>query len=246
MGESGGTFRGSTSVDFASDVSAAVSYLKSRAEVDEKKIGLIGHSEGGLIAPMVASSNTDVSFIVLLAGPGVNGVEIMATQNVLVNRQSGMAEDKNAKIDAINRQIYQAVLQSPPNEIVAKDLLAEKYFILGQADSPNIAVEYTQLTSQWFQFFLAAEPKKYLSKVQIPVLAMNGDKDTQVAAELNLSAIESILNESNNKRFTIELIPNLNHLFQTAKTGSVNEYASNEETFSPVALKIMGDWISGL
>jgi len=245
VGKSGGKFKGATSEDFATDVASAVAYLKNRSEVDTHKIGLIGHSEGGFIAPMVASENPDVAYIVLLAGTGVTGAEILAKQNELMSRQGGMSEDLIGKIDKINRSVYALILDNGRSTKAVKELLAKKYNLLGQSDSKKyIALEYQQLSSPWFQFFLKTDPKQFLSQVKIPVLALNGTNDLQVDAEQNLSAIESILKSSGNTRFIVKRLTNLNHLFQTSKTGAVSEYALNEETFSPIALKLIVDWLN--
>ena len=251
-----GNFATATSNDFATDVEAAVAYLKTRKEVNKGKIGLMGHSEGGLIAPMVAVRNKDVNFIVLMAGPGIRGSEIMLRQQALIGRANGVKEeDLQASID-LNTAVFKMV-----DEIADTDTLRVKISNYLREQSKTVAalatndakkteelidVQVAQLLSPWMLNFIRYNPVPALEKVKCPVLAINGSKDLQVPSEVNLKAIETALNKAKNKNFVIKELAGLNHLFQECKTGSPNEYAGIEQTISPSALEVISQWIGGL
>lgn len=240
--KSGGVFATATTADFATDTEAAVAYLKTRPEVDTHKIGLIGHSEGGVIAPMVAARNKDVAFIVMMAGSGVPGDQIIVAQVVAGDEAAGMGHDQAIQAGQIEHKILDLVEQEK-DETALNQKLRD---ILGPAlPAAQFDIVYKQLTSPWYRYFLAYDPAPALRKVSCPVLAINGSKDTQVPSQQNLPAIRKALEEGGNKHFEAVELPGLNHLFQTAKTGAVSEYQQIEETISPVALEKMGSWILG-
>jgi len=253
IGKSKGNFAASTTEDFATDAFAAVEYLKTRKEVDPKKIGVAGHSEGGLIAPIVAVNSSDVSFIVLLAGPGLPGKDILLLQGRLISKASGEKDETIDKAMTLNEKMYDVILSEQDNaaaEIKIKALYEEFYNSLSaeekkEADGGKKMFEQgiKQLTTPWFKFFMKYDPRPTLENVAVPVLALNGEKDLQVPPKENLAEIEKALKAGGNKNFKIVELLNLNHLFQTAKTGSPTEYGTIEETFSPDALKIIKDWI---
>jgi uncharacterized protein len=253
FGKSTGNFSTATTEDFATDAAAAVQYLKTRKEVDQKHIGIIGHSEGGEIAPMVAANSSDVSFIVLLAAPGVIGKDLLMRQTELILKITVGKEEEIKKSLEQNRMVYDIII-STPDSLTAYKQLEEMYNkeIAGlskdELKMPQYSKEYFNKTaktilSPWFRFFLKYDPKPALQNITIPVLALNGEKDLQVDPEQNLTAIDDILKSNGNKNYKVIKLPGLNHLFQTSKTGSVSEYGSIKETFSPDALKIIGDWI---
>lgn len=234
-----------TSFDNSLDVLASINYLKKRTEIDKSKIGLIGHSEGGMIAPMIASQSKDVAFIVLLAGVGLPGDILHRKQVEDVLRLSKTNEPDIQKALALNDQLY-AVIKAEKSTVAIDGKLAEVL----KSNVPVSGIDMSQvvknLAQPWFRYFINFKPAPYLQKVKCPVLALNGNKDVQVASAENLAAIEKHLKAGGNKKVTIKELQGLNHLFQTAETGSMNEYAKIEETISPVALKIIGDWISGV
>lgn len=238
IGKSTGDFRTATSEDFANDADAAVAYLKTRPEIDPKKIGLLGHSEGGLIAPMVAAKDHSVAFIVLMAGPGLRGDEILVAQRRLIAEAMGASADQLASGDALQRKIIDAARQ-PGSDEEAK---ARVRVILAEAEpqTPASAVDAqaAAVTSPWFRFFLTYDPVPVLKQVRCPVLALNGAKDLQVPPKEDLAAIKQALPNAT----TVEL-PGLNHLFQTAKTGAPTEYGDIEETIAPAALETITTWI---
>lgn len=254
FGKSTGNFSSATSANFVTDVLSAVEYLKSRKEIDHNKIGIIGHSEGGMIAPMAASSSDEVAFIVLLAGPGMKGSDLLALQTELILRANGESEEEIEKSIKTNKAAYKIVVEQPDSALAFKEL--EKLFdelLATLTEEEKNKPEYSRsnfqqmartILSPWFRFFLKFDPKEYLENIRIPVLALNGEKDLQVPPKENLSRIEESLKIAGNKNYKIFELPGLNHLFQHCKTGSPREYGEIEETFSVEALKIISDWIT--
>jgi hypothetical protein len=253
VGESTGDFSQATSEDFASDVLSGIEYFKARKEINPKQIGLIGHSEGGLIAPMVAVESQDVAFIILMAGTGLTGEEILYLQGALISRAMGVSEEDIGKNHQFNEKIFSLIIEEKDEKNIEEKL--RQMFMTDWAElseeekkaigDPEVFlnVQLQSLLSPWFKFFLTYDPKPTLNKVKCPVLAINGEKDLQVPPKENLFAIEQALAAGGNKNFTVKELPGLNHLFQTAQTGLPVEYAKIEETISPVALKIISDWI---
>jgi len=240
VGKSTGIFASATTADFSTDVEAGVAYLKTRAEVDQHKIGLVGHSEGGVIAPMVAARDKDVDFIVMMAGTGVPGDQVLVAQGEAIQLANGKSKDDAAKDAAKEKEIL-ALVESGKDLAVLEKELKEK--MAGDLPEAQLGMQLHQLTSPWFRYFLTYDPATALRKVTCPVLAINGSLDKQVLPDQNLPAIRKALEEAGNKHFEIDELPGLNHLFQNAKTGSPAEYAEIEETISPVALDKMATWI---
>lgn len=247
--DSGGSFATATSADFATDVEAALAYLKTRKEVDKKHLGLMGHSEGGMIAPMVAARSQDVAFMVLLAGPGIPGDSILLLQQELIGRAMGTSEEELAAARAINRSIYRLIretkdvsaLEKQVKEYVIDELRALPDSLKGGMSDEQIAEQQVKsITTPWFRYFLSYDPVPALEKTSCPVLALNGSKDLQVTSKENLSAIEASLKKGGNVRVTMVEMEGLNHLFQQCSTGSPDEYAQIEQTFSPEALEVIG------
>ena len=253
VGRSTGNVATSTSEDFASDVLAGIAFLKSRDDVDPKRIGLIGHSEGGLIAPMVASRSTDVAFISMLAGTGLPGDQIMYLQGRLIGKALGADEKELAKQREIQQRLFDIIKTESDTEKAHKCLLETTKKMLSDLPEDErkqakdmealLDSQVKGLDSPWFRFFLTFDPRPTLAKVRCPVLALNGEKDLQVPAKENLQEIRNALERGGNTRVTVKELPSLNHLFQTCKTGAVSEYGEIEETFAPVALQSISDWI---
>ncbi|MEO9954330.1 alpha/beta fold hydrolase [Nonlabens sp.] len=253
VAQSEGTQKGATSEDFATDVEAAISYLKSRHDINDKKIGLIGHSEGGLIAPMVIADNKkDVAFFVSLAGPGVDGYHVLLPQ---IERSIKFQGVKGDTLDFETNLMDAMFLKIIDSEKLSSQLLEKKLITVMKemvANAPDISkAKYTdevisglsrQFSDDWMRFFLSYDPESNLKKVKCPVLALNGSLDYQVIPEINLSGIEKAL--SKNKDVTIKKITGLNHLFQNAQTGSAGEYGQIEETFDPRTLNLISSWIN--
>jgi pimeloyl-ACP methyl ester carboxylesterase len=253
VGGSTGNLDESTSADLAEDVLAGIEFLKARKEIDAKRIGLIGHSEGGLIAPLAASQSKDVAFIVMLAGTAHPGDEILIEQNKLIMAAAGASKAAIARQVKFLSLALPIIKQEEDPKKIEQRVFAEFAAWKAKADEDEKkAVEQMEagvkkglkgLTTKWFRFFLSYDPVPALRKVTCPVLALNGEKDLQVPCKMNLETIAKTLKESGHKDFTVKEFPNLNHLFQTCKTGGVNEYASIEETMAPVVLETMAEWI---
>ncbi len=256
VGQSGGDREVATSEDFSTDVIAAVEFLKTRDEIDWERIGLIGHSEGGIIAPMVAARYPGIAFIVMMAGSGVTGEEILYQQAELLMRAGGDDEEVIAGNRVIQEAVFAVVKSSVSEEelpAVVKVAMADalnrlsgkaKELLSARLTDEVIEQQAAAVTSTWFRFFVLHDPVPTLTKVAVPVLAINGEKDLQVPAEANLAAIEAALAAGANPDYTVKELPGLNHLFQTAGTGSAADYAQIEETIAPAALKLVGDWIA--
>jgi uncharacterized protein len=239
-GKSTGVFATGTTADFATDTEAAVAYLKTRPEVDGRKIGLIGHSEGGIIAPMIAARNNDVAFLVMMAGTGVPGDQVLVAQGEAIEIASGKPKEEAAK-DAANQREMVNLVETDKDQPDLEKKLRER--MSRQVPEAQIGMQIAQLTSPWFRYFLTYDPATALRKVTCPVLVLIGSLDKQVLPDQNLPAIRKALVEAGNKHFEIDELQGLNHLFQTAKTGSLLEYAQIEETMSPVALEKIAGWI---
>ena len=252
-GKSAGTFGTATSEDFATDVEAAIAFLKTRKEITPDKIGLVGHSEGGLIAPLVASRSKDTGFIVMLAGPGIRGSELLSEQAALIGKSMGMNDELLRATRTVNETIFDLVLRITDPDSLRSQLhtylsqaIKDYPQILGLSGMPAesfLATQVNQLASPWMTWFIRYDPAPALEKVACPVLALFGEKDLQVPPVSNLPAVEAALRKGGNKNFSVRALPNLNHLFQEASTGSPSEYATIEQTISPVALNEISEWI---
>lgn len=240
VGKSTGEFSAATTADFATDTEAGIAYLKTRSEINSRMIGLVGHSEGGIIAPMVAARNADVAFIVMLAGSGVPGDEIIVAQTELLAESMGQSHEEAIKAGAREREVLNLVKQHGDDALLQKQLRDE---LAGEVSDAQIGAAIKQLNSPWLRYFISYDPATALRKVTCPVLALNGAKDMQVPPSQNLPAIRNALEAAGNKNFEVDELPGLNHLFQTAKTGAPSEYPQIEETMSPVALEEISSWI---
>jgi hypothetical protein len=255
VGNSQGNYSAATSADLATDAEAAFNFLKNYPKIDNKEIGLIGHSEGGLIAPIIASANPGIAFIVSLAGPGVTGQQIIIRQSQDISRLSGEKESTIRETTELNKKLYTVLRKEKDNKKAEIKILAlyrehvEKKKLSGEDTEKAVnqlkmsfgANQYT-----WFRYFITTDPSTFWKNVECPVLALNGEKDLQVEALENLPAIEKALKSGGNKKVKILKLPGLNHIFQHCKTGLPSEYSSIEETFSPEVLKIIDDWILAL
>ncbi len=252
----GGSAPGSpnaTSENYAEDVLAGVAFLKGRKEINPRQIGLIGHSEGGMIAPIAAVRSKDVAFIVMMAGMGQTGTDVILMQGDLLQKASGSGPEMITQVRKAFEQIF-AILKAEKDNVAAEKKIREA--VVSQmatmteaqkkAFAPVLGTINAQMkmyVSDWFRYFLLFDPGPTLAKVRIPVLAIVGEKDLQVPPQENLVLIEAALKKGGNKNYTILLMPGVNHLFQTAKTGSPSEYGVIEETVSPTALQTISDWI---
>ncbi len=247
VAQSSGDYKSATSAEFISDAAASVRYLMSRADVDHKHIGLLGHSEGGLIAPAVAAHDPQVSFIILLAGPAIPGDKLLAEQIYLIEKAAGVPAERAVIGREVNEELFKAIAESK-SESEAKskaamifDKAIEEHKIFGNPEQVK-AVGVSGLTTPWMRYFLSYDPVPALRQLRVPVLALNGSLDLQVPAKSNLAAMRLALSE--NKEVTIKELDHLNHLFQSARTGAPAEYAQIEETINPGVLYVIGEWVS--
>ncbi len=258
VGKSTGNFSSATTADFADDVEAGIEFLKSNINIDTLRMGLIGHSEGGMIAPIVASRRKDINFIVLLAGPGLPIVQLMAEQAEAIAKSSGStaAFAKSEKelyvlgATEINKHLDSSTtfhnMNTALNAWIAKQpatIISGLHLTSRPERESFLHSQLGTLQSPWFKYFLSFDPTTYLVQLRCSVLALNGSKDIQVIASSNLAGIKAALKKSHSKSYEVKELPGLNHLFQTCKSCTAREYGDLVETFSPTALQIMDDWL---
>lgn len=255
VGKSQGT-RGATTVELATDSLAAYEYLKTRPDVRKDKIGMIGHSEGGAIGPMCAAKVNDMAFLVLLAGPGRPGKDILMDQLEAFARAEGTPEEEIKKNLELNRQVLNILASAADAKEASQklhDLLAKEISSLSEKERKNPAYQKEAVEANlqamlqpaymaWVRF----DSRPYLEKVTMPVLALNGEKDLWVNPKRNLPEIEASLWKAGNQRYRIMELPGLNHMFQHAETGTMAEVKTIEETISPQVLDLIVDWIDGI
>lgn len=259
VGKTTGSMANATSADFAKDVRAGIAYLKTRNNVDTHKIGLVGHSEGGVIAPMVAAANKDIAFVVLWGAPMAGGLVINTEQNAAALQKAGISSDAVAAFKQLHTKAL-GLFSAATNTAMLNKQLQEVFTnwrqtqpqavltALAVTDSTIIGRRVNNLYDglynlSWMRFFITHNFVADLAKVDCPVLAINGELDTQVDAPTNLAIIESVLKKNNNKSYQVVPLKGLNHLLQTAVSGEVSEYANINETISPLALDTIGLWL---
>ncbi len=243
VGASTGDRSQATSEDYAKDALAGVDFLKERREINPHLIGLIGHSEGGIIAALAAAQSRDVAFVVMMASPGLPGREYLLQYEESIQRALGSSEKTMAANRVLQNRIL-ATLEKEENQTLTRTKLRQ---ILEELDPPvpehRLEATLKRFLSPWYRFLVRHDNGATVRKVKCPVLAIFGEKDIQVPPNGNLEAIEHALESGGNKNYRVEKLPSLNHLFQTAKTGVPSEYAEIEETLSPVALELIAGWI---
>lgn len=238
-----------TTADFATDVEAGVAFLKQDDRID--RIGLIGHSEGGLIAAIVTSRSNDVGFVVLMAGPGVPGAELLRKQNERIFDAAGIAGERKQNLLTLLDRLFTILTSEDMAEDKRRqgvdEIVRQQLEINGvppaKQDEAQVQALAEQALTPWMRYFLTFDPRPALEKIRVPVLALNGELDVQVDAEQNLTAIAAALEKGGNQDVTVHRLPEHNHLFQRARTGLMNEYGAIEETLSPKVLDLIRDWI---
>ena len=244
IGGSDGEVMNATSWDFSYDAEAAFDYLRGQKLIDASRVGILGHSEGGIINFMVAARRPEVAFLVSLAGPSVNGIEVLKAQGEAIYRAQGLPEEAIAFSSATNNQLYGIIEQSESRE-EADSLLRQ--LVKGWGYNEELTEQTVgQLASPWMYYFLKYAPTEAIVKTSCPVLLLNGSKDLQVLASQNLRAYEKIIAEHNKTNLTLRELPDLNHLFQHCETGSPNEYFEIEETISPEVLEMVVGFVNNL
>ncbi len=242
VGKSTGSPLTATSLDLAGDVEAGVEFLKKRPEIDAARIGLVGHSEGGIIAPMLASKRQDIAFVVMLAGPGLNGEKILYAQSALLMKAQGASDEDVAANRKIQEQMF-AVLKDSSLDSAA--VIAKLRSILsptGTAD-PSVDAQIASVNSPWMRYFIAYEPLPALEQMRCPVLALFGEKDLQVPAVENAKAMDEVVKKRGDGSFVTKIVPGVNHLFQKCSTGGIDEYAKIEQTMDEGALAMLVDYV---
>jgi pimeloyl-ACP methyl ester carboxylesterase len=259
VGKSSGDSTQAAFDDLSGDVLAGVEYLKGRKEIDVKHIGVIGHSEGGMVGPLAATRSSDVAFVVMLAGTGVSfeqAVDSHLSQAELMMREAGAPEEAIARNNALQKTIFRVLRAESDSKIAVEKMRAELDNMkasLPEAqrkalESPGAAAaanqQFASVTVPEMRSILLHDSGRTLHQLKAPVLALNGSRDMQVSAKLNLPAIAAALAEGGNSDFTLVELPGLNHLFQYCTKCTVAEYGELDQTFSPTALLIMGDWLA--
>ncbi len=254
VGGSTGDLDSVTTVDFAADAASALELLRARPEVADDRVGIIGHSEGGLVAPIAANRSEAVAFVVLLAGPGVSGGELLPVQTERLAVAMGGAPEVVAAQRTLVEEAVELLSGEAEEEAIRAALedVARRQLDLGGdaarealGDDPAVAIEQQidRLLTPWFRFFVLYDPRPALMALRVPVLALNGTLDLQVDVDQNLPAIEAALTAAGNPDWTARRMEGLNHLFQHTTTGSPLEYGRIEETLAPEVLELVGDWI---
>jgi len=258
IGESTGDFNSATSADFADDVQAGIAFLRQRKDVDLKKIGLLGHSEGAMIAQIVAAKRKDIDFLILMAGPGIKPVDLMTEQNVAIFKSMGISEKTRDAYRPLYKSMALGVVTAKDSVAAAKNTFAVlQAWIKGKDSSmlKELGLETTSrqktylknmndaLTGPWYKYFMTYDPAPNLKKINAKVLAINGDKDVQVLPQSNLGGIEAGLKNTKSV-YEIHTIKGVNHLFQKCNSCTVNEYGMLEETISPEVLELVGSWLA--
>lgn len=242
--QSTGDFDSATTLDFAGDALAGIEYLVNLPMVDKKHIGVIGHSEGGLIAPMLAVSTKLVSFIVMLAGPGLPGDELLLLQNRAIMLAAGQSPAQVEQANGINKDVYTIIIHE--KDLNTAGARVREYLERLKLPQGQLNAVLGQVLTPWYRTYLSYDPGPVLAKVTVPVLALNGGKDLQIPPMENLAALKKAFTEGGNTNVTLKVAEGLNHLFQHAVTGLMDEYGAIPETIAPEVLKLIGDWLAGI
>lgn len=256
VAQSTGDFSTASIPDFAADTEAAIRYLQSRPEIDSEQIGLLGHSEGGMIAAMLGADSEDVAFLVTLAGPGVSGLDVLLLQNRLIFEAEGAAPEEIERqlafveaiadpeilgdAEAIEALAYPHILwqleRLPPEQLAQLGDLE----LFAAENARQLAQDYS---AGWFQSFVEYDPADDWSRTTIPVLAIYGELDMQVDAEQNAPAVRAALEAADNEHFEVVRLGDANHLFQAAETGALTEYAILGAQFTPELMPLLISWL---
>jgi len=253
VGKSKGNSMQATLDDRAGDVETGVEFLKSRKDIDPRRVGLIGHSEGGIVGPLVASRSAGIAFLVLLAGTGVTGEQVLYKQAELIALAAGASPEAIGQQRSWQQTVFR-ILKTEPDAKAAVEKIRAAWTRMNaalpadqraqaEAAKPAIDAQIASMTSPEVRSILFHDPAETLRRVKVPVLALNGSGDLQVSAEQNLPPIAAALAAGGNEDFTVSALPGLNHLFQTCIVCIPTEYATISETMSPAVLEMVGDWI---
>lgn len=247
IGESTGNFAGTTTMEFSEDAQTAAHFLMDHEHIDPDRVGVMGHSEGGLAAPFIADRDDSIAFIVLLAGTGVPISEVLLDQTAELYRSGGNDEEYIENAMAARRALFEAIAADAEEDELIELMMAVNKAEYGIEDEGQLRISAERVlpafTNRWMRGIIALDPREPLGRIKIPILALNGTRDFQVSARLNLDAIRGALESGGNTRYTIVELAGLNHLFQHSTTGMLDEYSTIEETFAPEAMAIIESWI---
>ncbi|MFO7617935.1 MAG: alpha/beta hydrolase [Bacteroidales bacterium] len=255
VGGSTGDLAAMTTETNADDALAVLRKIRSHPKIDPNRTGLLGHSEGGLIAPMLASKTDEVAFIILLGGPGVPGYQVLIDQARLILLLGGMEESEVERTLETNLKIYEVLVDETDNQKAYEKIKAviDRYLTEQNLEDEKKEKLMNEVLAglpasayNWLRYFIITDPADFLVRVKVPVLAIFGEKDLQVSPELNAGPMEEALKKAGNQHYTIKVMPGLNHLMQTCTTGLPAEYGEIEETMSPVVLKMIAEWVLGI
>jgi pimeloyl-ACP methyl ester carboxylesterase len=254
-GQSKGDFASATSVELATDAESAIDFMRNNPKIKKDKISIAGHSEGAMIAVILAARRKDIHSIALLAGPGIQGSELLLLQQYLINKANGVPDKTNKAIQRFNGKIYKIVVNqssiTDSKPIIEKEIRkalknTKDEDLPGNSSKEQLIQEsLNTICNPWMFYFIKYNPKSDLEKVTCHVLALNGSKDLQVPPKENLGAMQKYIPKSSKNLFFKEL-PNLNHLFQECETGNPQEYGAIEQTIQPEVLKILGNWLKSI
>lgn len=263
VGQSTGDFVKSTTNDFAEDAVAVWQYARAVPGIDRSRVGLLGHSEGGIIGPMVAAWQREVAFMVLLAPPGLSGGQVLSSQIDRIAELQGVPEAQRAVARSLQLDLQRIALKYDDNDEAAlsevRKAVVERWEGLNQFSAnaaggfddlamkkrviDQISAQFRGLQSAWMRHFLAYDPSSNWVLFDSPVLAIWGERDTQVLPEINREKLEEIAMHNTSLQSDFVVMPGLNHLLQSCNTGLPDEYDSNAEAISPLALEVIGNWL---
>jgi uncharacterized protein len=242
VGKSTGRLADATMDDLAADALAGIRFLRARKEIDPKRLGILGHSEGAVVGPLAATKSGEVRLLVLLAPPAVPGKEILYAQGEAIARASGVPPEGIERNRVMQTRIVETIIGASGADEARRELeavIAE----VPEAQRASARAQIASFTSPNLKSFLAVDPQALLRKLRVPVLALFGEKDLQVLPSQNAGRLEAALRAAGNSDYRVRILPGLNHLFQPAKTGAPSEYAKIDETFSPAALDAIAEWL---
>ncbi len=242
VGKSTGRLADATMDDLAADALAGIRFLRARREIDPKRLGILGHSEGAVVGPLAATKSGEVRLLVLLAPPAVPGKEILYAQGEAIARASGVPPEGIERNRVMQTRIVETIIGASGADEARRELeavIAE----VPEAQRASARAQIASFTSPNLKSFLAVDPQALLRKLRVPVLALFGEKDLQVLPSQNAGRLEAALRAAGNSDYRVRILPGLNHLFQPAKTGAPSEYAKIDETFSPAALDAIAEWL---
>jgi pimeloyl-ACP methyl ester carboxylesterase len=248
VGGSSGDHLQATSKTNSEDIIYATGFIRSRKDINKRKVGLIGHSEGGLIASIVASKCPQIAYIILLGAPGQSIEENLYKQNEMIRMAEGESANMISQYNSLQKQIFSIIKEEANDSVAAEKLRSaytmNSYHLLSPEQKKNIDARINDLLlTPYFRDIIKCDPSPFLQKVKCPVLAITGEKDLQASPTKNLAAMDEAFKSGGNKNYKLIELPGINHMMQTCKKGTISEYSDIEETISPLVLNTISEWI---